>query len=310
MTKKFETGASRIRRRLSGVLLLDKPVGLSSTAALGRARWIFQAEKAGHTGTLDPFATGLLPLCFGEATKFSRFMLDAEKSYDAILQLGSRTLTGDTESAPMEHREIHVTPADILRVLGAFLGPQTQIPPMYSALKRDGVPLYKLARQGIEIEREARPIQVYSLQMESFDGAQLVIKTKVSKGTYIRVLAQDIGEALGCGAHLTGLRRTATGGYLIADAVTLDTLENTPSGERDLLLRPVDSLSMALSEITLEAAPSLGFEHGQVVKIQSGPAGEYRVYSSAGRFLGIGESNTNALAVTHLTALRLMAPIT
>lgn len=308
MTKNSDPGAPRVRRRLTGVLLLDKPVGLSSTAALGRARWLFQAEKAGHTGTLDPFATGLLPLCFGEATKFSRFMLDAEKSYDATLRLGGRTPTGDTESMPMEQREICVTQADIERVLSAFVGPQTQIPPMYSALKRDGVPLYKLARQGIEIERVARPIEVYSLQMQSFDGVQLIIKTKVSKGTYIRVLAQDMGEALGCGAHLTRLRRTATGGYSIADAITLETLENSAMDERDRLLKPVDSLSMALPEMALEALPSLGFEHGQVVEIQSRPAGEYRVYSSTGRFLGIGVAATNALAVTQLTALRLMAP--
>ena len=307
MANSTDTGLVRIRRRLTGVLLLDKPVGLSSTAALGRAKWLFQAEKAGHTGTLDPFATGLLPLCFGEATKFSRFMLDAEKSYHATLQLGSRTPTGDTESEPIEHREVSVSIADIQSVLSRFHGQQTQIPPMYSALKRDGVPLYKLARQGIEIEREARHIHVYELKMVSFDGARLVIETKVSKGTYIRVLAEDIGEALGCGAHLTGLRRTATGGYSITDAVSLTTLENSPILERDLLLRPVDSLAAALPDIALEAAPSLAFEHGRIVEIAKHSAGEYRVYAADGRFLGIGEVGDDESAAS-LKPLRLMAP--
>lgn len=308
MANSTDKGIARIRRRLTGVLLLDKPVGLSSTSALGRAKWLFQAEKAGHTGTLDPFATGLLPLCFGEATKFSRFMLDAEKSYHATLQLGSRTPTGDTESEPIEHREVSVSITDIQSVLSRFHGPQTQIPPMYSALKRDGVPLYKLARQGIEIEREARHIHVYELKMVSFDGAQLVIETKVSKGTYIRVIAEDIGEALGCGAHLTGLRRTATGGYSIADAVSLTTLENSTLDERDLLLRPVDSLAAALPDIVLKAAPSLAFEHGRIVEITKYSAGEYRVYGADGRFLGIGEVGDDESAAALLKPLRLMAP--
>ena len=298
----------RVRRRLTGVLLLDKPVGLSSTAALGRAKWLFQAEKAGHTGTLDPFATGLLPLCFGEATKFSRFMLDAEKSYHATLHLGSRTLTGDTESEPIEHCEVNVSVADIQSILSRFHGPQTQIPPMYSALKRDGVPLYKLARQGIEIERDARHVHIYELKMVSFDGDRLEIETKVSKGTYIRVLAENIGKALGCGAHLTALRRTATGGYSITDAVSLTTLENSSIAERDLLLLPVDSLATALPNIVLMAAPSLAFEHGRMVEITKQSGGEYRVYGADGRFLGIGKVGDDESAAISLKPLRLMAP--
>ncbi len=302
------TREKQIRRKLSGVLLLDKPVGLSSTTALGRARWLFAAEKAGHTGTLDPFATGLLPLCFGEATKFSRFMLDAEKTYVATLKLGGRTPTGDTESAPMEQREIDTDEAAIRLVLATFQGKQTQIPPMYSALKRDGVPLYKLARQGIEIEREARPINVYKISMLSFDGVELVIETQVSKGTYIRVLAEDIGEALGCGAHLTQLRRTATAGYSIADAVTLATLESQTLDRRDQHLKSVDSLALALPPITLNAPSSLGFGHGQVVETAAHAAGEYRVYEAGGRFLGIGVVLDDKENETKLTPVRLMAP--
>lgn len=285
----FAKPAKQIRRKLSGVLLLDKPAGLSSTNVLGRARWLLQAEKAGHTGTLDPFATGLLPLCFGEATKFSRFMLDAEKTYTATLKLGCRTPTGDTESAPMEQREIRTDEASICRVLANFLGARTQVPPMYSAIKREGVPLYKLARRGIEVERCARPINVYSLDMLAFNGGEIIINTKVSKGTYIRVLAEDIGEALGCGAHLTQLRRTATAGYSIDDAITLDALEKATLVACDQQLKSVDTLAFSLPSIALNAAPSLGFAHGQVVEITPHSAGEYRVYSADGRFLGIGE---------------------
>ena len=301
------TRERQIRRKLSGVLLLDKPVGLSSTTALGRARWLFAAEKAGHTGTLDPFATGLLPLCFGEATKFSRFLLDAEKTYIATLKLGSRTPTGDTESAPMEQREIRTDEACIRRVLASFQGKQTQVPPMYSALKRDGVPLYKLARQGIEIERAARPINVVSIDMMSFNGIELIIETKVSKGTYIRVLAEDIGEALGCGAHLTQLRRTATAGYSIADAVTLDALESQTPDERDQHIKAVDSLALALPSIALETASSLEFGHGQVVRIASHETGEHRIYGADRRFLGIGIV-ADAEPQMKLTPVRLMAP--
>jgi tRNA pseudouridine55 synthase len=297
--------ARQQRRALTGVLLLDKPVGLSSTSALGRARWLYQAEKAGHTGTLDPFATGLLPLCFGEATKFSRFMLDAEKSYRATLKLGSRTPSGDTETAPFEARPVSVDTALVESVLKGFLGPQTQIPPMHSALKQDGVPLYKLARKGLEVERAARYINVLSLDLISLDGDCLIIDCRVSKGTYIRVLAEDIGEALGCGAHLTGLRRTATGGYSIGDAVTLDELEAMSLAERDQRLKTCESLCDALSTITLNATSSLAFGHGQLVKIALSVPGEYQIRSDAGRFLGIAQ--VEVARPDTLKAVRLMA---
>ncbi len=301
--------ARQIRRAITGVLLLDKPAGISSTNALGRAKWLFQAEKGGHTGTLDPFATGLLPLCFGEATKFSRFMLDADKTYVATLKLGSRTQTGDTESEPFEDRAIEVDVTKIHQVLSKFVGPQNQIPPMHSALKRDGVALYKLARQGIEVEREARVITIFTINFLSFDGTFLVIETKVSKGTYIRVLAEDIGEALGCGAHLTGLRRTATAGYSVNDAATLEALENLKLEQRDQMLKPADSLCLALPQIILDKNEELIFCNGGWLSVpdRDAPnANEYAIYSEGGRFLGVAE-----ITLTHpeprLISMRLMA---
>ncbi len=295
------------RRALTGVLLLDKPAGLSSTSALGRAKWIFQAEKAGHTGTLDPFATGLLPICFGEAAKFARFMLDADKGYRATLRLGETTPTGDTESEPDESREVNVDVEKVRNVLTTFLGPQTQIPPMHSALKQDGVPLYKLARKGIEVNREARAITVESLEFVSLNDNVLIIDTRVSKGTYIRVLAKDIGEALGCGAHLTALRRTSTGGFALAEALTLEQLEALTPDNRDATLRAPDALCPGLSTIVLDAASSKSFGHGQVITGRPEVAGEFRIYADSGRFLGIGVISGPGQGAATLTAVRLMS---
>ncbi len=308
--------ARQIRLAITGVLLLDKPAGISSTNALGRAKWLFQAEKGGHTGTLDPFATGLLPLCFGEATKFSRFILDADKTYIATLKLGSRTPTGDTESEPFEDRAISVDGEKIHQTLSKFIGPQNQIPPMHSALKRYGVALYKLARQGIEVEREPRAITIFAINFVSFDGTFLVIETKVSKGTYIRVLAEDIGEALGCGAHLTALRRTATAGYSVDDAATLEAIEALSNQQREQILQPADSLCLALPKIILNKNDELIFCNGGWLSApqariaaanESTPnANEYAIYSEGGRFLGVAE-----IALAHselrLIPMRLMA---
>lgn len=308
--------ARQIRRAITGVLLLDKPAGISSTNALGRAKWLFQAEKGGHTGTLDPFATGLLPLCFGEATKFSRFMLDADKTYIATLKLGSRTPTGDTETEPFEDRAIKVNSEKIRQTLSKFIGTQNQIPPMHSALKRDGVALYKLARQGIEVEREPRAITIFAINFVSFDGVFLVIETKVSKGTYIRVLAEDIGEALGCGAHLTGLRRTATAGYSVTSAVTLDALEILNLEQRDQMLKLADSLCLALPKIILDKNEELIFCNGGWLHVpqeriasanENTPnANEYAIYSEGARFLGVAEI-TLAHPEPRLISMRLMA---
>jgi tRNA pseudouridine55 synthase len=234
------------RRPVHGVLLLDKPLGWSSNDALQKAKWLLRAEKAGHTGTLDPLATGVLPLCFGAATKFSQLQLDADKRYEATLRLGQKTSTGDAEGDVIEERDVVVTQADVDRVTRLFTGPIVQVPPMYSALKKDGKPLYEYARAGVEIEREARPVTIYELKMalSLVEHAQEAINMIVtcSKGTYIRTLGEDVGEALGCGAHLSALRRTGTGGFDVSQCVSLAALEAMSDEERLACLLPVDSL--------------------------------------------------------------------
>ena len=195
-----------MRRRVSGVLLLDKPVGISSNHALQAAKRLYRAEKAGHAGTLDPLASGLLPVLLGDATRFSGFLLNAEKGYRADVRLGAKTTTGDAEGEVLERRPVHAGQAEVEAVLSRFLGPQTQIPPMYSALKRNGQPLYELARRGETVEREPRNIEIFRLELQSWEPEKLVLDVSCSKGTYIRTLAEDIGEALGCGAHLIPVR--------------------------------------------------------------------------------------------------------
>jgi tRNA pseudouridine55 synthase len=299
------------RRQVHGVLLLDKHAGLSSNTAVGWSKRLFNAEKAGHTGTLDPFATGLLPICFGEAAKFARFMLDAEKSYRATLKLGQKSSTGDTEGEIIETRAVATDVQKVNVVLAKFLGPQSQIPPMHSALKQGGVPLYKLARQGLEVERAAREINVISLSAISLDGDELVIDTAVSKGTYIRVLAEDIGEALGCGAYLTGLRRTATGGFSLARAVTLETLGAMTIEARDAMLLPADSLATALPEIHLDFVIATALQNGQNPRVPEMLVSEaiYRAYDESGRFLGVATASNCDKNGATLTALRLMSPL-
>jgi tRNA pseudouridine55 synthase len=307
--------AKIIRRPVDGVLLLDKPVGLSSTQAMAAAKRLYRADKAGHTGTLDPFATGLLPICFGEAAKFSRFMLDAEKSYIATLKLGEISTTGDTEGEIIQRREVNVTREQIERVLTQFVGEQMQTPPMYSALKQNGVALYKLARQGIEVPRTPRQIRVFSLSLISFDGNALVIDTKVSKGTYIRTLAENIGEALNCGAHLTQLRRTTTGGFDLLRSHTLHGLAALSEVQRDSALLPADSLCAALVKISLTNEDARIFSNGgwlpaPTIHIETNPAAlECRVYAEGNRFLGIGDiSNADtAIDKPRLNPVRLVA---
>jgi tRNA pseudouridine55 synthase len=229
-----------------GVLLLDKPLGWSSNDALQKCKWLLRAEKAGHTGTLDPLATGVLPLCFGAATKFSQLQLDADKTYEATLKLGEKTTTGDAEGDVIEECEVKVSQADVDRVAPQFRGAIRQTPPMYSALKKDGKALYEYARAGVEIERESRPITIYKLEMALglAEKAQAAIKMIVtcSKGTYIRTLGEDVGEALGCGAHLIALRRIGTGGFDASQCVTLEALEAMNDDQRLARLLPVDSL--------------------------------------------------------------------
>nr|WP_315189691.1 tRNA pseudouridine(55) synthase TruB [uncultured Albidiferax sp.] len=245
------------RRPVHGVLLLDKPLGLSSNDALQKVKWLLRGEKAGHTGTLDPLATGVLPLCFGAATKFSQLHLDADKTYRATARLGVKTSTGDAEGDVIETRPVAVTQAQIDTVVPRFTGPIQQVPPMYSALKRDGKPLYEYARAGIELERPARDVEIFELNvaltpMESAQEA-IEIVAKCSKGTYIRTLGEDIGEALGCGAHLTSLRRIATGDFAIEQCVTLAALEAMTEDERLACLLPVDALLAQHRRVTLDA---------------------------------------------------------
>ena len=249
---------TRVQRRpVHGVLLLDKPLGLSSNDALQKVKWLLRGEKAGHTGTLDPLATGVLPLCFGAATKFSQLHLDADKTYRATARLGLKTSTGDAEGDVVETRPVAVVQAQIDAVAARFTGPIRQVPPMYSALKRDGKPLYEYARAGIELERPAREVEIFELNvaLAHTELAQPAIEivAKCSKGTYIRTLGEDIGEALGCGAHLTALRRIATGDFGIAQCVTLAALEAMTEDERLACLLPVDVLLAHHRRVTLDA---------------------------------------------------------
>jgi tRNA pseudouridine55 synthase len=228
------------------VLLLDKPLGWSSNDILQKVKWLMRAEKAGHTGTLDPLATGVLPLCFGAATKFSQLQLDADKTYEAVMHLGQKTTTGDAEGDVIEIRPVEVSETDLARVAAKFTGHISQVPPMYSALKKDGKPLYEYARAGVEVERLARQVTIYELNLSltAVDTAKKAINmiVKCSKGTYIRTLGEDIGEALGCGAHLSALRRIDTGGFGVAQCVTLDELEEMSETQRLATLLPVASL--------------------------------------------------------------------
>lgn len=292
----------RIKRPVSGVLLLDKPVGYSSNQALQCAKRLFQAAKAGHTGNLDPFATGLLPLCFGEATKFSQTLLDADKIYRATLKLGATTSTGDTEGEITSTAPVKVLQQDIQRVLQAFTGEIAQTPPMHSALKHQGKPLYEYARAGVEIERKSRNVHIYALQLDHFEGDQVVITVSCSKGTYIRVLAEDIGRTLGCGAHLTGLRRLATGGFLLEQAITLDKLEALNATDRDQRLLPVDALLKDLPQVELDDNSAHYFQQGQPIWKSGSPdtTGLLRVYQSSGRFLGLGEMQDGRIAPKRL----------
>jgi tRNA pseudouridine55 synthase len=275
-------------KQVDGVLLLDKALGLSSNDALQKARRLFSAAKGGHTGTLDPLASGLLPLCFGEATKFSADLLDADKTYEADLVLGVTTDSGDAEGCVTGTAAVDVSEAGILQALPAFLGDIVQVPPMHSALKRDGRPLYELARQGVEVERAPRIVTIYALEFLAFAGDRLRIRVTCSKGTYIRVLAADIGRALGCGAHLGALRRTRVGDLDLARAVTLAELEAADEATRDAYLLPVDALLQSLPPCDLKGEAALRFRHGNPVPGLPGMAGMVRVYAG-GRLIGVGE---------------------
>lgn len=279
------------RRRVDGVLLLDKPLGVTSQAAVTRARHLLMAAKAGHTGTLDPMASGLLPVCFGEATKFSHMLLDSDKTYAATVRLGVTTTTGDSEGEITGGSAAVFTLAEIEAVLQRFRGESLQVPPMYSALKHAGQPLYKYARAGREIPRAARPITIAALDVVSLQGDELSITVTCSKGTYIRVLAEDIGRALGCGACLAGLRRTAVGAFELGQGVlTLEKLEQIPPDARAARLLPVDVLVAGLPRTDLDLQQARRIVAGQVLELQGQAiAGLTRIYGPGQEFLGVAE---------------------
>ena len=302
-------GGRPARRRLDGVLLLDKSLGLSSNHALQAARRIYNAEKAGHTGTLDPLATGLLPLCFGEATKFSGELLNADKRYVATVQLGVTTDTADAEGAVLQRRPVAVSRPEVEAALAAFVGQIEQVPPMYSALKRDGKPLYEYARAGIELERAPRRVSIHELRLldggDDLAGGRFVIEVRCSKGTYVRTLAADIGERLGCGAHLAALRRTGIGALDVAQAHSLAMLEELTAEARDALLLPLDSLLAGLAEARLDVADAARLRHGQAVRWSGEEGSRMRVYDAENSFIGVCRQAADGW----LQALRLVSTV-
>jgi tRNA pseudouridine55 synthase len=283
------------RRTIDGVLLLDKPVGLSSNAALQRAKRIYRAEKAGHTGTLDPLASGLLPLCFGEATKFAQLLLDAPKRYTATVRFGVSTETGDAEGAIRATHPVAFGLADLEPVLQRFIGRIAQVPPAYSALKYQGRAYYEYARAGEVIPRAARDVEIHALRLIEWNAPDAVLDVACSKGTYIRVLAEDLGAALGCGAHLAALRRTATGGYSVLDAVTLAELDTMADADCLRRLEPVESLVADLETLVLDATDALRFRQGRALDVPGRADGVHAVFGGD-RFLGVA---TIANGVAH-----------
>jgi tRNA pseudouridine55 synthase len=280
----------RPKRQINGILLLDKPIGFSSNQALQKIKWLLKAAKAGHTGTLDPLATGLLPLCFGEATKFAHFLTDADKTYIATIKLGATTTTGDAEGEVLTTSPVNVSRSEFEAACQQFMGEISQMPPMYSALKFEGKALYEYARAGVEIERKARLVTIQNIEVNAFTGDVAVITVTCSKGTYIRTLAEDIGKQLGCGAHLIGLRRTATADYQITQAVTLEQFEAMNEEQRLAALAPPDTAVHYLPAITLDDDGAFYLLQGQAVW-RSGaiPSGLLRLYNEQQVFLGLGE---------------------
>lgn len=313
------------RRRVDGVVLLDKPQGLSSNQVLGRVKYLFRALKGGHSGTLDPMATGLLPILLGEATKFSQLGLDADKEYEATVMLGVTTITGDAEGEPVSQRDVNVSAEQLESLVRGLQGEQDQMPPMFSALKHQGKPLYDYARQGLVIERKARRIAVHETELLDCQLPVVRMRVACSKGTYIRSLAETLGERAGCGAHLIGLRRTKSGGLSLRHAVTLETLSQaTPKQLADHLL-PVDHMVQSWPRLQLTHAQSQKFRHGQVLALAASPcvdsatfetqrpltvmkqddnraSDSLRVYSETNEFLGIASWKAGLLQPERLVA--------
>jgi len=282
---------------VSGILLLDKPLGLSSNEALQRVKRYYRAAKAGHTGSLDPLATGLLPCCLGDSTKFSAFLLDADKRYCVRVRLGETTATGDAEGEVLERAPVAGVTEELLQtVLRRFLGPIDQRPPMYSAVKHQGRRLYDLARQGLEVERQPRRVEIHALDLRSMALPEIELEVHCSKGTYVRALAEDIGRALGCGAHVSALRRTGVGPYVEPEVsfVTGERIATLAEAEDfaalDALLLPLDSALGHCPALKLSAGAAFYLRQGQAVLVPQAPtAGLVRLYDPSARFLGVGE---------------------
>lgn len=290
----------RTWRQIDGVLLFDKPLELSSNTALQKIRRLYQAEKAGHTGTLDPLATGLLPICFGEATKFSTALLDADKTYRAMLHLGKTTTTGDAEGEVVSEHPVHVGLSDIESVLDRFRGEIRQMPPMHSALKHQGKPLYEYIRQGVTIERPLRDVVIYELVLNGFSGVELEITVRCSKGTYVRTLAEDIGAALGCGAHLTALRRTAIAHFNLDDGYDMQQLTAMSDDQRDACLLPLVSLMPDMPRLDLDEIQIRRMAQGQRLSLDTGlPDGKIGLYGPNG-FIGVGLQQGRRIAPERL----------
>ncbi|GEK08389.1 tRNA pseudouridine(55) synthase TruB [Pseudoalteromonas sp. McH1-7] len=293
-------------RAIDGILLLNKPQGISSNKALQQAKGIFFAQKAGHTGALDPLATGMLPICFGEATKFTQFLLDTDKTYVVRAQLGERTTTSDSDGEIVETRPVDITLEQLEREIASFLGESDQYPSMYSALKYQGQPLYKYAREGIEVPRKCRKINVYRFTLDEYDEQtqQIQMTVHVSKGTYIRTIVDDLGEKLGCGAHVIMLHRSEVGHYPSDKMITLVELEAllekaraqevAPSTYLDELLLPMDTALVDLPVVDITAEQGIAFGHGQTVTVANLPDGIVKVVAD-GKFVGIGERNPQGL---------------
>ena len=278
-----------LKRNINGVLLLDKPTGISSNGALQEIKKCYEAKKAGHTGTLDPLACGLLPICFGEATKFAHDMLNADKCYQAVIRLGKTTTTGDAEGAVVRESVVRVNQSDIERALSCYRGRFEQIPPMYSALKYNGKPLYLYARAGEIFSRESRAVTIYELKLDWFGEDEIGITVSCSKGTYIRTLAQDIGNQLGCGAYLSKLTRTGVSHFDLQSSFTMEWLKSVSQLERESVLLPIDVLVHSLPCHALNQSETFLFRRGQAVTINSFNS-KLRVYGGQGEFLGLGEA--------------------
>lgn len=303
MANRGRTGAYR---DVDGILILDKPLGLSSNQALQQARQLYRARKAGHCGSLDPLATGVLPICLGEATKFSSYLLGADKTYRASCKLGQTTTTGDAEGEVVGTTSVRVNEEQLRRTLPLFTGEIEQVPPMYSALKHQGKRLYELAREGKQVERKPRKIKIYRLAFLSYENETLSIEVSCSKGTYIRTLAEDIGAMLGCGAHLTALRRLTVDSFDEQQAVSIETLEKlAQQGEDRLdgLLLPLSSALSRFPQLQLDASASLDITHGKRIPLpECEITGLCRLISDQGLFLGLGEVSSDA----ELAAKRLI----